>query len=90
MLKNEVYLGKTVWSKKRVAVTGSTKLAKNDREDWIIVEGTHEPIVSEELFAKANEMAFSKEKRPYKPKKKSHAILMCPSCGRRLELNGIW
>ena len=88
MLKNEVYLGKTVWSKKRVAVTGSTKLAKNDREDWIIVEGTHEPIVSEELFAKANEMAFSKEKRPYKPKKKSHAILMCPSCGRRLDLTG--
>ena len=44
--------------------------------------------MSEELFAKANEMAFSKEKRPYKPKKKSHAILMCPSCGRRLDLTG--
>jgi DNA invertase Pin-like site-specific DNA recombinase len=88
MLKNEVYLGKTIWSKKRVGIVGGSKLVNNDRKDWIVVEGTHEPIVSEGLFAKANEMAFTNKKRPYQTRTKSCPILMCPSCGRRLGLTG--
>lgn len=63
MLKNEVYLGKIIWNKKRVARTGSNKLVSNDKEEWIVVENAHEPIISDELFQKANEKAFTNQKR---------------------------
>ena len=46
MLKNEVYLGKTVWNKTRREVVGSKQQIKNDRSEWIIIEGTHEPLVT--------------------------------------------
>ena len=59
MLKNEVYLGKTMW--RGAAVTGNYKLAKNDREDWIIVEGTHEPIVSENYLQRRMRWHFQKK-----------------------------
>jgi predicted RNA-binding Zn-ribbon protein involved in translation (DUF1610 family) len=88
MLKSEVYLGKTIYRRQRVATVGGSKKINNDREDWIVIEGMHEPIVSEELFAKANEKAFTHKKLPFKPKKKNSPILMCPACGRRLALNG--
>lgn len=63
MLKNEVYLGKIIWNKKRVARTGSNKLVSNDKEEWIVVENAHEPIISDELFRKANEKAFTNQKK---------------------------
>ena len=42
MLRNEVYLGKTVWNKTRRAAAGSKQKIKNDRSEWTIIEGTHE------------------------------------------------
>jgi DNA invertase Pin-like site-specific DNA recombinase len=88
ILKNEIYLGKTIWNKGRIDVVGGKKMVKNDRKDWIVIEGTHEQIVSEELFAKANQMAFTNRKRNYKTRGKNCAILMCPACGRNLSLTG--
>lgn len=44
MLKNEVYLGKTIWNKTRQAAVGSNRQIKNDRSEWTIIEGTHEPL----------------------------------------------
>ena len=63
MLKNEAYLGKTVWNKTRQAAVGSKRQIKNDRSEWIIIEGTHEPLVSQELFDMANAKAFTHEKK---------------------------
>lgn len=63
MLKNEVYLGKTIWNKSRQAAAGSKKAVKNDRSEWIIMEGTHEALVSQELFDMANANAFTHEKK---------------------------
>lgn len=89
MLQNEVYLGKTIWNIRRVLHDGDrTKLVKNAREDWVVVDGTHEPIVSEKLFAEANARAFTHEKRGYKPRKKTTTLLFCPSCGRHMSLTG--
>lgn len=87
MLKNEIYLGKTVWNKRKIDVTGNTKYVINNREDWIVVEGTHEAIVSEELFAKANEKAFTHKTISCRSEKTIPTFLMCPSCGRRMTLH---
>lgn len=47
ILKNRVYVGDMVQGKGR---TQSYDLTRTDKSDWIIVENTHEAIVSRELF----------------------------------------
>ena len=86
MLKNEVYLGRTVWNKTRQASVGSKRQVKNDRSEWIIMEGTHEPLVTQELFDMANAKAFTHEKKNVPKGRKPQPILICPYCGRRLTL----
>ncbi|HBI62716.1 MAG TPA: hypothetical protein DDY31_16175 [Lachnospiraceae bacterium] len=87
MLKNEVYLGKTIWNKTRQASVGSKRQIKNDRSEWIIMEGTHEPLVSQALFDTANAKAFTHEKRNVPARRKAQPILFCAYCGRRLDLS---
>ena len=52
MLKDEVYLGWTVAGKYRSSylTTGVKETVPVAKDDWIIVKGTHEPIISQELF----------------------------------------
>ena len=84
MLKNEVYLGRTVWNKTRQSAVGSKRQVKNDRSEWIIMEGTHESLVTKELFDMANAKAFTHEKKNVPKGRKAQPILFCPHCGRRL------
>ncbi len=86
MLKKEVYLGKTIWRKTRQAEAGPKRQVKNDRSEWIIIEGTHEPLVTQELFDMANAKAFTHEKKKVPVGRKPQPILFCPYCGRRLTL----
>ncbi len=86
MLKNEVYLGKTVWNKTKRAAVGSRRGIKNDRSEWIIIEGTHQPLVTQELFDTANAKAFTHEKKNVPAGRKSGPLFRCPHCGRRLTL----
>lgn len=87
MLRNEVYLGKTIWNKTRQAAVGSKRQIKNDRSEWIIIEGTHEPLVSQELFDMANAKAFTHKKKNLPTGRKAQPILFCAYCGRRLDLS---
>lgn len=52
ILKDEVYLGNMVRGKTRTALYRGEKRHKVPREDWIIIRGTHEAIISESLFQK--------------------------------------
>ena len=67
-----------------MARTGSNKLVSNDKEEWIVVENAHEPIISDELFWKANEKAFTNQKRVLTKRGVACPIFFCPTCGRRL------
>lgn len=88
IIKNEVFLGKTVWNKTRQEAVGSKRQIRNDKSEWLVIEGTHEPLVSQEVFDMANEKAFTHEKRNVPTGRKAHPILICPYCGRRLTLTG--
>lgn len=52
MLQNEVYLGSMVQGRVRKASYKSKKCIKVPRENWQIVENTHEPLVDRETFDK--------------------------------------
>jgi hypothetical protein len=56
MLKDEIYLGNIVWNRVDRSKIGGEKPVMRDKKNWIVVKGTHEPIVSEELFKKVSEI----------------------------------
>ena len=52
-LRDERYIGKTVYGKRSRDIVGSTHTVKISRNDWVIVPDRHEAIVPEVLFEKA-------------------------------------
>lgn len=64
ILTNPVYLGHMVQGKTRCSYFEQDgKLRFLTKEDWIIVEGTHEPLVTQEQFDVATAMAEESRKR---------------------------
>lgn len=86
MVTSEIYIGNLVWNR-----TGSISY-KNHRQiykpksEWVIVEGTHEGIISVEDFNKIQETIkerLSKKKRPEKLTIYKYKI-KCADCGRSM------
>lgn len=50
ILDNEVYLGKLIYGKQKNKSMKSKEKVKCPREEWIVVENCHEPIISQELW----------------------------------------
>ena len=50
MLRNEAYIGNMVQGKCGTLSYKSKKLVSKPKEEWIRVEGTHEPIISREVW----------------------------------------
>ncbi len=53
ILRNKVYLGHTEYGKRINLSYKSKKVKYMPRDEWKIVENTHEPIIDEELFERA-------------------------------------
>lgn len=90
MLRNPVYIGKIRWNwRKNVKKYEDGELVTSrphaKTEDWILVEGKHEAIISEEVFDAAQER-FGKLPKT-KPKMKlnnAFAGIMHCTCGRAM------
>lgn len=86
IIKNEVYLGHIIWGKIRHTKQNGRYIRKKvPKERWQRHNHAHPPLISEELFQKAN-TAHSKRWRPptIKTKKLSNplaGILLCEICG---------
>lgn len=89
IIKNEVYLGHIIWGKIRYTKQNGKYIRKKvPKERWQRHDHAHPPLVSGELFQKAN-MAHSKRWRPptIKTKKLSNplaGILLCELCGHSM------
>ncbi len=64
ILTSYVYTGATVGHKRKSGGVGSRKTISQKKEDWIIVEGMHEAIVSKEEFELAQAVIRGGEKNP--------------------------
>jgi DNA invertase Pin-like site-specific DNA recombinase len=85
ILKNRVYMGHMVGCKQTIKSFKNKKLQNNPEEDWIIVENTHEGIVSEDDFWHVQELISIK--RPPNLRTKENIFvgkLQCPDCDKRL------
>ncbi|MCG7318114.1 recombinase family protein [Brevibacillus laterosporus] len=69
IIKNAVYIGRVQWKKtsyrKSTDVTKKSEKKLRPPEEWIDAKGKHEPLVSEELFHKAQEILKKKYHVPY-------------------------
>lgn len=85
LLRNEVYLGRTSQGK-TTKVTFKSKATKNNpRSQWYIVDGTHEPLVDEEIFRMARNRCISRRSPPTNGFHNIFAgIAVCADCGKAM------
>ena len=85
ILENEVYLGKLIYGKQRCKSMKSKEKIKVPREEWIIVENCHEPIISQELWDDAHRMMSTKRRPTLTGEVQMFAgLLYCADCGHAL------
>ena len=92
ILAHPVYIGHMVQGRKKQSFYEGKRQTAVDKENWIIVRNTHEPIIDEETFEKVQQLA-NQRKTEYHEKlgKFSHlettenimqGLVWCPHCRR--------
>ena len=85
ILKNEVYIGNLVQGYNKKLSYKSKKMVNQPKSEWIIVENTHEPIITKEQFYKVQEIFKSKTRRCKNGEVHLFANkLVCLDCGTKL------
>lgn len=82
MLQNETYIGNMVQGRTVKISYKSKKCLKQDRANWVVVEGTHEPIIDQEMFQKVRLLVNSRKhtrSRTYDFLLKG--LIFCHECG---------
>lgn len=95
ILKNDAYRGKIRWKHRRVVKEFEDgEIVKNtkrfNRDECILVDGKHEPLVSDEIFFQA-QARFGENPRTPMSKKTSNifaGIMRCSKCGRMMQRQG--
>lgn len=86
ILKNPIYIGTTIQNKNSRINYKNRKLRPNPKEQWHIVENTHEPIISKEVFEVVQKMAVTQK---YGRNEKKHqflldGLLICYECKHKI------
>ncbi|MFB4260467.1 recombinase family protein [Shouchella clausii] len=89
IIKNEAYLGRIIWGKTKTYKRNGKRITKKvPRDQWIIRENCHEPLIDLELFNKANESHTGRHRAPVQSSLQLSnplaGILKCSICGRSL------
>lgn len=86
ILKNEVYIGNTIQNKYSRISYKNRKLRPNPKEEWRMVENTHEPIVDKKIFDSIQKMVIVQN---YNRNEKKHnflldGLLFCYECNHTI------
>ncbi len=85
ILTNEVYIGNMVQGKSGVASFKTQEKVTYPEDQWIVVTGTHEPIIDSETWNKTQAMIKSKSTESQKQPEGIFARkVRCISCGSRM------
>lgn len=81
MLRNKVYIGTLVNHKRTFHSFKNKQLLDVPKEEWIEVEGTHEPLIDRETWDIVQKMVSVKKKYNLNGEKQIFAgLLKCPDC----------
>lgn len=94
VIKNLVYTGKVVWKKKDIKKSKEIGKVKDTvtrpKNEWIIADGKHPALVSEDLFEKAQEILNRRYHVPYQLENKITnplaGLIRCKVCGASMVL----
>lgn len=89
ILRDERYIGKCVYGKRERDMVGNWHTVKKSKSDWIVVDETHEGIVSKELFRTV--ASRMKEYKKFVPSASERNPLrrkvICGTCGFAMSLS---
>lgn len=99
-LKNPIYIGKVTWKKKEIKKSKTLGKVKDtrtrDKNEWIVVDGKHKPILDMLTWNKAQAILSNKYHIPYKqicePVNPLAGVLICSKCKSKMimrKLGGI-
>lgn len=94
MICNPIYLGNMVQGRTRQSLSMHEEKHKTTENEWIVVEGTHEAMISQQLFDTVKHMISKRKEKYHKntdPQRKPVENLLrgkvfCGDCGRAMEL----
>ena len=89
ILKDEVYIGNLVQGKFKSVSYRTKKMVPADESEWSVIEGTHEAIISDEIFTTVHER-FARHPRIRKDQQTSYVLsgfIKCAHCGGRMNRN---
>ena len=85
ILKNKVYLGHTILGKSKKVSLKSKKKVAVPEDEWVITENTHQPLVDDDTFEKAQYYmgvhTKAWDKHPHFRKSIFNGIVYCANCG---------
>lgn len=87
LIRNEVYIGNMVQGKTGTLSYKSRKLIAKDRDEWIRVEGTHEAIISREVWDTVTSLDEKKVRKSPADKTQGSiftGLLYCADCGFKM------
>ena len=90
ILTSEMYIGNMVQNKYKKINYKSKKKLRVPKSEWVIIENTHEPIISKEIFERVQiliEKSSHTRERLYNREYILNGLIYCHECGRKLELN---
>lgn len=88
ILQNDVYIGNTTSHKTKKVSFKSKVRVRLPKEDWIIIENTHEPIISREIFDKV-QIRINKNKNVKRNSVDSplKGLIYCSDCKGRMTVS---
>ena len=92
ILHNPIYTGKIVWNRrkyiKKKTLSDKHKKALNPESDWIVSDGIHQALISQELFDEAQEIIKRRTHPPsYTGELKNvfAGLVYCANCGSAIQ-----
>lgn len=91
ILRNQIYIGDMVGGKEERTKICDKNCKKKDREEWIIVQGTHDPIVDKAVFYQVQDILKGKvnvQNRKARARTVFSGKLICGRCYGSLTKSG--
>lgn len=92
ILINPVYIGKIRWNWRPTKKKMENGIVREERprcSDYILHDGLHEAIISEDTFAEAQKLMSRNKSRPVRGDKKTSnplaGLVICALCGRKMQ-----
>ena len=91
ILSNPIYIGNLAQQRYTTVSFKNHKSVRRSKDEWVIAEHTHEPIISQDLWDKCQEIDRCASHG--KIMKKGivlplNSLMFCPDCGAKMKLNG--